>query len=101
VTCGPDPHVRTHITEPVNLPAEVRLNRDDAEEIAEAIGALGSWLYQAPEAIRRDFARHAFPDPATPGANTGEFLDALHHAWRHLCDTLSESTHNRGSQPTT
>lgn len=78
------------MTRPADPIAAVTLERDDAEEIAEGIGALGSWLYQAPEAIRRDFARHAFPDPALPGANTGEFLDALHHAWRHLCTALGD-----------
>lgn len=78
------------MTKPTQPATAVTLDLDDAEELAEGIGALGSWLYQAPEAIRRDFARHAFPDPAAPGANTEEFLDALHHAWRHLCDTLDE-----------
>lgn len=81
------------MTQPANPATAVALDRDDAQEIAEGIGALGSWLYQAPEAIRRDFARHAFPDPAAPGANTEEFLDALHHAWRHLCAELGDDAH--------
>jgi hypothetical protein len=82
------------MTEPAQPATTVTLDRDDAEDLAEAVGALGSWLYQAPETIRRDFARHAFPDPAAPGANTGEFLDALHHAWRHLCAELSHDSHS-------
>jgi hypothetical protein len=54
------------MTQPANRVTAVTLDRDDAEEIAEGVGALGSWLYQAPEAIRRDFARHAFPTPLQP-----------------------------------
>jgi hypothetical protein len=29
---------------------------------------------------------------------TGEFLDALHHAWRHLCEALEPE--NSGQRPT-
>jgi hypothetical protein len=76
------------MTKPAVPAAQVVLDRDDAVELAEGIGALGSWLYQAPEAVRCDFVRHVFPDPTAPGANTGEFLDALHHAWRQLCAAL-------------
>ena len=79
------------MTRPSDHIAAVALERDDAQEIAESISALGSWLYQAPEQVRRDFARHAFPDPTAPGANCEDFLLALHHAWQQLCAALSDN----------
>jgi hypothetical protein len=83
------------MTEPAEPAIPIALERDDAEELAEGIGALGSWLHQAPDQIRRDFARHAFPNPGAPGANTEDFLAALHHAWQHLCDALGAGTTGR------
>jgi hypothetical protein len=80
------------VTEPDDT---IPLDPDDANELAESIITLGSWLCQAPEEIRRDFARHAFPDPTVPGANPDDFLLALHHAWQHLCEALDEKRGHR------
>ena len=77
----------------------VALDREDANELAESIRSLGSWLYQAPEDIRRDFTRHAFPDPTAPRANPDDFLLALHHAWQHLCEALAEKPEQKETQP--
>jgi hypothetical protein len=68
----------------------IPLDREDANELAESIRCLGSWLYRAPEDIRRNFTRHAFPDATAPGANPDDFLLPLHHAWQHLREMLDE-----------
>jgi hypothetical protein len=69
----------------------IRLDRAAADELAESVRALGAWLYQAPEHLRRDFARHAFPDPTAPGATCEDFLLSLHHAWQQLCAALPDN----------
>ena len=77
----------------------VALDREDANELAEAIRSLGSWLCQAPEDIRRNFTHHAFPYPTAPGADPDDFLLALHRAWRHLCEALDEKSEHKGPGP--
>jgi hypothetical protein len=72
--------------------SRVTLDREDADEIAEGIRALGSWLNQAPAEIQDDFTRYAFQDdPTAPGANWYDFSMALAHSWRILCETLDEA----------